>query len=141
MTALSNNRRAGVFAGLSRWWCNLRAARKSLDELTRSGSEAGNIAHDVGLSTADLYIIAAKRPDSADPLERRLEVLHLDRDALFRSDPQVARDLERTCTLCGQKRQCERDLAHSPADPVWQSYCPNADTLQALQEDQRRRGH
>jgi hypothetical protein len=45
---------------------------------------------------------------------------------LIRSDPRVAGDLERVCSLCGQKRQCERDLAHNPDDPVWQSYCLNA---------------
>ena len=132
--------RVGIFSRLSRWWCNLRAAREKV-ELARCGREAENIARDVGLSTAELYTIAAKHPDSADQVKRRLGALHLDRDALLHSNPWVARDLERTCTLCGKKRQCERDLARSPDDPVWQTYCSNVHTLQALEEDQRRKGH
>jgi len=139
MTAASDSERAGLFGGLARWWRNLRAARMDVDELARCGREAGNIARDVGLSTAELYAMAAKRPDAADQLKLRLETLHLDRGALQRGDPVVLRDLERTCSLCGEKRRCERDLARTPDDPAWQSYCPNAHTLQALEEGERRR--
>jgi hypothetical protein len=141
MTVANDSEPAGLFGGLVQWWRNLRAARAGIDELASCGREAGNIARDVGLSTAELYTIAAKRPDAADQLKLRLEALHLDRGALQRSEPVVVRDLERTCTLCGEKRRCERDLARTPDDPVWQSYCPNAHTLQALEEDERRRGH
>ena len=131
--------RAGIFGGFSEWWHNLRTAWNEVDELKRCGRETENIARDVGLSTSELYTIAAKRPDAANQVRRRLEALHLDRDELLHAYPRVARDLERTCTLCGAKRQCERDLASRPDDPVWRSYCPNAHTLKALQEDQRRK--
>ena len=38
------------------------------------------------------------------------------------------------------KMPMRADLAQRPDDPAWQSYCPNAHTLQALEEDQKRKG-
>ena len=128
MTTTSVSRH-GVFGILAGWWQALRGHSARLDELHDCGREAENIARDLGLSTAELYTIAAKRPDAADPLKLRLAALHLDLDA----DPLVMRDLERVCTVCGSKRRCERDLARHPDGPAWRSYCPNAQTLDALQ--------
>jgi hypothetical protein len=139
MTTASDSQQGGLAGRLARWWRNLRAARMRVDDLASAGPEAQNIARDVGLSTAELYALAGKRPDAADQLKQRLAALHLDEAALQRNEP-IIRDLERTCSLCGAKRQCERDLAQRPDDPVWQSYCPNAHTLQALEEDQKRKG-
>jgi hypothetical protein len=66
---------------------------------------------DVGMSSSDLYAMAAKPPDAADQHKQPLAALDIDRAALMRRHPRVARDLERVCSLCGQKRRCERDLA------------------------------
>lgn len=138
MSTTSGNESAGIVGSLVRWWRNLREGRSRLSELHDYGSEAANIARDIGLSRADLYTIAAKRPDSANQLKRRLAALDIDEAALSSNDPRVARDLERVCSLCGQKRQCERDLARHPDDPVWRSYCPNTHTLDALKEEASR---
>ena len=54
------------------------------------------------------------------------------RAQLARGEPQVLRDLERVCTLCGKKRKCEHDLMIHPSHPAWTQYCPNAPTLSAL---------
>jgi hypothetical protein len=134
MSIASDSRKAGMFGQIVEWWRDLRAGRAGLDELQNCGSEADNIARDVGLSSSDLRLIAAKRPSAADQLEPRLAALLMDRAALQHTDPLVVRDLERVCTLCGEKRQCERDLARHPTDAVWRTYCPNAPTLQALGE-------
>lgn len=42
------------------------------------------------------------------------------------------RDLQRTCACRNEKRICEKDLVKRPEDPEWESYCPNAFTLDAL---------
>jgi len=132
MTTASGSPKIGIFGRIAEWWRDFRARRTRLDELQSCGTELGHIARDVGLSTFDLYTIAAKRPGAADQLKQRLEALDMDRTALPHTDPRVVRDLERVCTLCGEKRQCERDLARHPDDPIWQTYCPNAHTLHAL---------
>lgn len=120
------------WTAMTAWWRNWRAARESVGELDGCGTELTRIARDIGLAPGELYTIAAKRPDSADPLRRRLEALHVDPAALRRDDPLVMRDLERVCSVCGSRRRCERDLARFPEDAAWREYCPNAMTIDAL---------
>jgi hypothetical protein len=130
---------ANPWTAMTAWWRNWRAARERLDELDGCGGELARIARDVGVAPAELYAIAAKGPNSADPLKRRLAALHVDPAALQRDDPLVLRDLERVCSVCGSKRRCERDLARFPDDAVWREYCPNAMTLDALDDRTNRR--
>ena len=125
---------ANPWTSATAWWRNWRAARESIGELDGCGSELARIARDVGVAPSELYTIAAKRPDAADQLKLRLEALHIDAAALRRDDPLILRDLERVCTACGSKRRCTRDLARFPDDTAWRAYCPNAMTLDALDD-------
>lgn len=95
-------------------------------------SERAHIAHDVGVSSSDLCILAGKWPNSADPLLRRMEEIKLGAAEIKQVEPQVIRDLQRTCSFCMSKRKCTHDLASKPSDPAWETYCPNATTLKAL---------
>jgi hypothetical protein len=95
-------------------------------------AEMERIARDVGVSGADLSILAGKWPDAADLLYRRMNEIKLDRMEITQADAQVIRDLQRVCTVCGSKRRCEHALAKNPSDPAWEKYCPNATTLLAL---------
>jgi len=122
----------GMVGRLAAWWNDFRAARTRLRELQWCGDNLGHIARDVGLSSSDLYAMAAKPLDAANQHKRRLAALGIDQVALLHRHPRVARDLERVCSLRGQKRRCERDLASHPNDPVWLTYCPNTQTLDAL---------
>jgi hypothetical protein len=126
---------SGMFGVLAAWWRNLGAGRAGLGELQNCGDQVGHVARDVGLTSHELYALAAKRPDAADQLKQRLAALHIDRAAVLETDPMVMRDLERVCTICGSKRRCDRDLARHPDDPVWRTYCPNTQTLEALEPD------
>jgi uncharacterized protein YjiS (DUF1127 family) len=135
-TATPDNPRPGMISGLVAWWRTMRAAWAQLDELQDCGGELGPIARDLGVTRSELYTIAAKRPDAADQLALRLEALHLDRTAIRRTDPLVMRDLERVCTLCGEKHRCRRDWLRHPDDAAWRAYCPNAMTLEALEQGQ-----
>jgi hypothetical protein len=90
------------------------------------------LAHDVGVSGADLCVLAGKWPGTPDLLTRRLEHLNLDAGNLVQTEPQVVRDLQRVCTLCASKRRCERDFAGKSSASAWEEYCPNASTLHAL---------
>ena len=94
-------------------------------------AEMERIARDVGVSGADLSILAGKWPDAADQLYWRMSEIKLDRKEVTHADPQVMRDLQRVCTVCRSKRRCEHELAKNPSDPAWEKYCPNATTLSA----------
>jgi hypothetical protein len=89
------------------------------------------------VSGAELRVLAGKWPD--DLLSRRLKQVELDAAEIVRSEPEVVRDLQRVCTVCGSKRKCDHDLANRRSDSAWVKYCPNATTLDALVAERRRR--
>jgi len=117
----------------ARWWRDWRYRRASVADLDRCGpDEIERVARDLGVRGAELRILAGKWPGAADLLGRRMRHLKLDADDTTHAMPRVMRDLQRTCTLCQSKRQCERDLSSNPREPVWRTYCPNEITLAAL---------
>ena len=106
-----------------------RQDRRCFDQL--SDFEVARMARDAGLSSQELRCIAQLSPDAAQLLSRRMGVLNLDVD--HETDMNLMRDMQRLCSTCGVKRQCERDLIVRPDSPVWRQYCPNECTLMELQ--------
>ncbi len=94
--------------------------------------EIARIARDVRMSPADLRAVAKQGPGAANLLLERMAALDLDPAEVAQVGPQTFRDLQRVCSLCESKRRCAQDLAHDAAAPQWQDYCPNAQTLMAL---------
>src|SRR5215471_5065186 len=125
--------RNGFARRLAHWWRSWNGRRRAMADFESCGSaEMERIARDVGISKAGLSILASKWPDAADLLYSRMNEVNLDRKEITQAHPQVVRDLQRVCTVCGSKRRCEHALANNPSDPAWQKYCPNATTLLAL---------
>ena len=94
--------------------------------------EVAGMAHDIGVSAGELRQLASHRPGSADLLLRRMAALDLDENEIARTERATLQDLQRVCTMCECHGRCLRDLARNAADPAWKDYCPNADTLIAL---------
>jgi hypothetical protein len=119
-------------------WSNWLSRRRSLAEVEQlDTAEAKSIAREIGTSVPELRALAGKWPDAAeDLLAGRLRALSLDPAALSVAQPAVARDLSRLCSLCKDKPQCRHDLERRPDNAAWQSYCPNTNTLTALQQEQ-----
>ena len=111
----------------------IRQCRQRLDAC--DSQEIERIARDVGLSPSDLRHMAELGPDAAKQLLDRMALLHLDPDALAKSEPNTMRDLQRLCSNCESKKQCQRDLLLASDDQAWRHYCPNADTLDTLQSE------
>ena len=117
---------------VGRWWTRWRSHWAALAELVQySPAELERIARDVGVSANELHVLAGKWPEAAGPMTRRAAALGLDAGAIGRNEPLVMRDLQRVCSLCVSKPECERDLTRDPNDPGWQDYCPNAMSLGA----------
>jgi len=120
--------RLGLFGRFDRWFREWGRRRTRLAELASCGpAEVEHMARDLGMSRGELSVLAGKWPDSVDLLSRRLQQVRLGG-----VEPQVLRDLERVCTLCGSKRKCEYDLTIHPSNRAWTEYCPNAPTITAL---------
>src|SRR6476619_1774787 len=92
----------------------------------------GRIAGELRVSSADLEALVRQGPHAADELPKMLKALGIDEGDLARTEPLVLRDMERVCTLCRHKRQCERELAAGTATEHYERYCPNASTIDGL---------
>ena len=112
-------------------WC--RGQTDSRSSFGYCGEESvERMAHDLGISTSELRQLASHGPESADFLLKRMAALDLDKNEVARTEPATFQDLRRVCTMCNCHRRCARDLARDPLDPVWKDYCPNTQTLTAL---------
>lgn len=107
--------------------------RRELGEL-RDLDDAGfnQIARDLRVSPDDLTALIRQGPHSADELPKLLGALGIDQEKLARTETLVLRDMERVCSLCGHKRQCDRDLSAGTSSAHYRQYCPNAGTIDAL---------
>ena len=94
--------------------------------------EVIRVARDLRLTPSELQELARKGPNAADLVLKMLVALHVDPKRLENTDPHVMRDLQRLCTTCGAKRQCEHALANGTAGEHFREFCPNAFTLDAL---------
>lgn len=133
MTHSACSQLRSLFADVGRWWRGRLGNRSALAELQGCPYEdLRQIASDLGATPGELRTLAARWPDSASLLGRRMAALDIDLDAISRRHPAVANDLKRLCSLCQSKGECEHDLDSNPDDPHWREYCPNASTLIVL---------
>ena len=108
------------------WW-------RRQGELNALGNnEIGRVAAELGITTDTLRDLVAGGPDAANLLFERMRALGISKAEVHKTAQGVMWDLERTCACCNKEGVCAKDLAKRPDDPVWQSYCPNAFTFDAL---------
>ena len=117
---------------------NYRHARGTCNDLASCGrDEMERIARDLRIHPSELTTMAKKGPHAADLVKKLLVALGIDADSLERDDPFTMRDLQRLCTICTDKKQCQFDLANGIISDNFRDYCPNAFTLDALLKARR----
>jgi transcriptional regulator with XRE-family HTH domain len=94
-------------------WLKHRRELREMREM--DAANFGRIASELRMSSADLEALVRQGPHAADELPKMLQALGVDQDDLARTEPLVLRDMERVCSLCNHKRQCDRDLAAGTA--------------------------
>jgi hypothetical protein len=132
MTIPSNDmpkspRRSG-WAGWIRAVASRFVSNGGLQELDRT--EFAQIARDLNLSPAELHAISIGSGRSARLLSKRMMEFGLLPEVVKKQHPEVSRDLERVCGMCSSKRRCARERG---PDLALSDYCPNTQTLRALQ--------
>ena len=111
-------------------WLKHRRELREMREM--DAANFGQIANELRMSSADLEALVRQGPHSADELPKMLAALGIDQHDLARTEPLVLRDMERVCSLCTHKRQCDRDLAAGTAATHYEEYCGNAGTIDGL---------
>lgn len=111
-------------------WLKHRREMKEMREMDAASFD--RIAGELRMSSYDLEELVRHGPHSADELPQMLTALGIDQDTLVRTEPLVLRDMERVCSLCNHKRQCDRDLAAGTAAAHYEEYCANALTIDSL---------
>jgi hypothetical protein len=129
MTELSV-RKSGLFQSIADAFGRFQKRRARRAELDAMGpDESERIAHDVGLSQADLLNLTSQDEDSAELMEHRLADSGIDIRSI---DPALVRDMQRCCSQCDSKELCAHELEDKPKAASWPSYCPNGQTIAAL---------
>jgi len=73
-----------------------------------------------------------KREDHDEILGCRMAMLGLDLFAIGGGNKAALEEIMRCCADCGYRESCSADLKRDPNDPVWETYCPNAEALLRL---------
>jgi hypothetical protein len=122
-----------ILNSVAQWVMKYRYARGICNDLANCGAdEVARIARDLKVHPSELATLAKKGPNAADLLQKLLVALGVDATSLEHDDPLVMRDLQRLCTTCTDKRQCQSDLVNGVIAVNFRDYCPNAFTLDAL---------
>src|SRR5262249_27804134 len=111
-------------------WLKHRREMREMRQLDRD--EFDRIASDLRVSSVDLEDLVRQGPHAAAELPKLLKALGIDEADLASAQPLLLRDMERVCALCGQKRQCDRDIIAGTSAEHYTDYCPNAPTIEQL---------
>ena len=111
-------------------WLHHRRELSEIRQMDRA--DFNRIAGDLRVSPADLDQLVHQGPHAADELPKLLKALGIDRTRLAQTEPLLLRDMERVCSLCSQKRQCDRDLAAGTSAEHYNGYCLNASSIDGL---------
>ncbi|WP_439395740.1 hypothetical protein ACRQ5Q_01730 [Bradyrhizobium sp. PMVTL-01] len=107
--------------------------RREMNEMRQlDHADFDRIAADLRIAPDDLEELVRNGKHAADELPKMLEQLGISAEGLARAQPLLLRDMERVCSLCNHKGECDRDLAGGTAAENYHGYCGNAATLESL---------
>lgn len=97
-----------------------------------SNGDLRNLAADLGVTQADLLHVLPEGTPPRDLMDQMIRAHGLD-PAVIRALPTaMVRDLEVTCSRCGNASRCERDLKAGQAAVNSHKYCGNAPAFDAM---------
>jgi uncharacterized protein YjiS (DUF1127 family) len=134
MAASGSSREFPVIGKLIERMKRFSSRSAALSELRRMDDrQVGQVAHEFGLSRAELITLCAK-DTSGELLKQRLAEFGFTEEMLAKRHPEVLQDLQRVCGTCTTTSRCAHDFA-AHRDSGRDEYCPNTCTLYALKQE------
>jgi hypothetical protein len=115
-----------VAAAFERWLSD-RAAARAYETL--GPEDRDTLARDLGLDEDKLRRIVARGSRAGEELPRLLQAVNVDMGEMGRTDPDLLRDMQITCSTCSVVKACRPHLDSGVAHLVYDQYCPNADSI------------
>lgn len=128
--------RTGLLGRMADWIVERMRAANERAALTRG--DIHEMAHDLGLCEDDLRGVLSHAADNTRLMDAMMRARGLDPMLVTQMSAAVMRDLELTCTRCGSVGRCQRELAAGTAASHCGDFCANADTFEALLEEEAR---
>jgi len=125
------------FLSSVRAWINRQSDLRALESMGAEGRR--DIAQDLNVSASTLCELARRGDSASEELPRMLEAVSLSPGELSQTHPAVLRDMAVVCSECVEKPRCRSDLTLGVAAATYDEYCPNAETIDALQEEELKR--
>lgn len=113
-------------------WIKHRRELSEVRQMNRTDFDL--IARDLRVSPDELDRLVAAGAHSADEMPEMLKALGIEVADLARVDPLMVRDMQRVCSLCRDKAHCHGELAGGTAAQHYREFCPNAPTIDALDD-------
>ena len=125
--------RHGLLSQVAHWI--VERMRASVEIVRLSRGDLDGMAHDLGVTEADLREVLPRGTDNTVLMEAMMRARGLDPAEVAHLSGTVMRDLELTCTHCGAVRRCRREIAAGTAAEYCDEFCGNAYTLDVLLAD------
>lgn len=120
------------WTGLMRSVADAVAGNQADRELRRDPDAAREVARDAGIGTSELLRLAAAGHGATRLQERMMAAYGIHPEELSGSALAAVRCAGITCTHCGSKRRCVKELDQGTARANAGKFCPNAPTFEAL---------
>jgi hypothetical protein len=125
-------RRNAFLASVVQWWRERRLLGRAGELGEMDDYELARMAGELGISRADLVMLANDGSGSSQLMQRMLASHHLAAETLERDLPDVYRDMAVHCAACTSKSRCSHELDAGTAARNADSFCPNSETIRAL---------
>lgn len=125
---------SGIVGRVRAWLAARAEASRLREELAAlPPSERARIARDAGLGTTkQLADLVDRGTHAADEMGEMATLLGFDLDQLKAEHPALVRQMQVTCSRCGDKGRCHAELADGSAAKDYRAFCPNAPEFDAL---------
>ena len=113
-------------------WLKQRRQLRELMQFDADPGELERVAHEFGVTPADLHMLVRQGALSADELPKMLEVLGIDEAAISRAQPALLRAIWSAFVILQAQTSVQSGACARVSPSNYVEYCGNADAIDEL---------